>query len=772
MPILSHIRQRGFATWIVIALVAFGLAAALVSADWYTAEPRDALLKAEYVGRESCTECHQAEHQDFLGSHHDRAMELATEESVIGDFADTTFERLGVTTKFFRRDAEYWVNTEGPDGEYHDYQIKYTFGIDPLQQYMVEFPDGRVQVLRVSWDTHNEEWFYVPPPDAPDERLPPDDPTHWTGLAQNWNTMCADCHSTNLQKNYDLDSDSYTTTFSEIDVSCEACHGPGSLHIKLAKSRSLFWDRNHGFGLAKLKSKDSTPQIEACAKCHSRRSEVHPDFRPARPFGDFYNPSLLREGLYHADGQIMDEVYVHGSFLQSRMYREGVRCSDCHDPHSLQLKFKGNALCGQCHIPAKYDTPTHHHHKVDTPGASCVECHMPETKYMVVDPRRDHSIRVPRPDLTVAIGTPNACNNCHTKPYESAEWAAEKVVEWYGDKRPNDPHWSTAIAGGREADPSVQTEIIEAITRQTTPAIVKATLIELLAQYSAVEARLTVEDALNAPDSLVRQAAAANVSPRSPEHLVGLLSPLLSDPIRTVRIAAVVRLLGVPDTAFRNGPPEEFKLALDEYKQQLTMTSDRGGSHVMLSQLARREGDTATAAEEIRTAIRLQPYLTGPRAELAILLASTAGDQKEIDRLRREEIALMKRDVTLVPGSGDIRYRLGLLHYFVDELDNAERRVAEARELEPRNYQFELMLALLQQERYKRGEEQALKRAVDTLRRLNKLEPDRPEAESILRELYMLRQQRQAAVQREGGAAKSEPELSPDTERSAAEPSE
>lgn len=744
MSIFSSIRQRGIALWWVVSLGAVGLAITLITADWYSAEPIDALVNATYIGRESCIECHQAEHEEFVGSHHDRAMELATEEAVIGDFDDVVFERLGVTTKLFRRSDEYWVNTEGPDGEYHDYKIEYTFGVDPLQQYMVKFPDGRVQVLRVSWDTHKQEWFYVPPPDVPNERLLPDDPTHWTGLAQNWNTMCADCHSTDLQKNYELDTDSYATTFSEIDVSCEACHGPGSLHLKLAKSKSMFWDRNHGFGLAKLKSKDSTPQIETCAKCHSRRGEVHPDFRPGRPLSDYYDPSLLREGLYHADGQILDEVYVHGSFLQSRMHREGVRCTDCHNPHSLQLKFEGNALCGQCHVQAKYDTSAHHHHKAGTPGASCVECHMPETTYMVVDPRRDHSIRVPRPDLTVAIGTPNACNNCHTQPNESAEWAAEKVVAWYGPVRPGDPHWATAIAGGREADPEAQTEIIEAITRQNTPVIVKATLCELLAQYSSVEAQLTIKDALNSPHAIVRQAAIANVSARSPQHLVGMLLPLLSDPIRTVRIAAAVRLLSVPDDAYRNGPPAEFKAAVEEYKQQLRMTSDRAGSHVMLSQLASRQGDTTKAAEEIRTAIRLQPYLSGPRAELAQLLVRVGGDEQEVERLRREEIALLQRDVKMAPDSGEIRYRLGLLHYFVEELDSAEKRITEAREREPRSYQYELFLALLQQQRYKRGEEAAMDRAVRTLRRLNELAPDRPEAENILRELFALREQRQA----------------------------
>jgi formate-dependent nitrite reductase cytochrome c552 subunit len=208
-------------------------------------------------------------------------------------------------------------------------------------------------------------------------------------------------------------------------VSCETCHGPASLHVDLARDRSLFWDRRFGKGLHAIRSVSNQPEIDTCAQCHSRQvAAVAEGYRPGEPIDDYYEMALLEEGLYHADGQIQDEVFDVGSFLQSKMHAKGVRCSDCHNPHSLKLKFEGNALCAQCHVPAKYDTPAHHHHTMGTPGASCVECHMPATHYMVVDPRRDHSLRVPRPDLSVALGTPNACNNCHTKPEESAAWAA------------------------------------------------------------------------------------------------------------------------------------------------------------------------------------------------------------------------------------------------------------------------------------------------------------------------------------------------------------
>ncbi|WP_425395527.1 multiheme c-type cytochrome [Aeoliella sp.] len=739
--------RRGKLWFWLVALLSLVAVSGYAAIDWFSAKPPDALATAKYVGRSSCTECHQTEHNEFLGSDHDRAMELATDESVLGDFNDTQFERLGVTTKFFRRGDEFWVNTEGPDGEYHDYQIKYTFGIDPLQQYMVEFPDGRVQVLRVSWDTVENRWFYVPPPDVLDERILPDDPTHWTNIAQNWNTTCAECHSTDLKKNYDLATNTYHTTFSEIDVSCEACHGPASLHVELAESNSLFWDRRHGYGLAKIKSLDPTPQIETCAPCHSRRSEVHPDFRPGKKFANYYNTSLLREGLYHADGQIEDEVYVYGSFLQSRMHREGVRCSDCHNPHSLELKFEGNALCGQCHVPAKYDTPLHHHHKMDTPAASCVECHMPETSYMVVDPRRDHSIRVPRPDLTVSIGTPNVCNRCHDKAEETPEWAAAKVVEWYGPNRPDDPHWAPAIAGGRKGDPEAQVLIVEALQRKNTPGIVQATLCELLGQFPSQETNNALDKAMKSQDPLVREAAVFNRQLNLRERDVQKrIFPALADPVRTVRIAAVLRVLELPRQYVRQeGLPADFAPALAEYKTQLRLADERAETHLRLAAIAEWSGDEPEAIDELRTAVRLEPYRSGTRAELARHLSMQPGNEQEVLQLRKEEIELLRRDIELLPESGDIRYRLGMQLYLVDKLDDAESELTEALRLSPQNYSFALALALLQQKQYQLGDEEAINRAAKTLRIMHELNPDSPDAANITRELLQLGEQRRGS---------------------------
>ncbi len=236
--------KRPFSLVIAAAMVL--TAAGLIFADYWSSRPLD--VEASFVGRDACIECHRKEVDAFTGSHHDLAMDLATEQTVLGDFNDATLQHDGITSRMYRDGERFMVHTEGPTGDMEDFEVKYVFGWEPLQQYMVEFGRTdemddqeipRVQVLRVSWDTEKKEWFYLRPPDVAD-KLAPDDPLHWTGIAQRWQTMCAECHSTNLKRNFDPESERYHTTFSEIDVSCETCHGPGSLHVELAKSRSIF----------------------------------------------------------------------------------------------------------------------------------------------------------------------------------------------------------------------------------------------------------------------------------------------------------------------------------------------------------------------------------------------------------------------------------------------------------------------------------------------------------------------------------------------------
>jgi tetratricopeptide (TPR) repeat protein len=736
---------------IALTLVALGLTA-IVFADYWSAMPANA--KSTFVGRSSCIDCHQDQAAAFEGSHHDLAMDLATEDTVLGDFDDAIFEHDGLQNRLFRDGDRFMVHTEGESGEMEDFHVKYVFGVEPLQQYMVEFdrtddmPENevsRLQVLRISWDTTNKRWFYLRPPDVP-EKLEPDDPLHWTGVMQRWQTMCADCHSTDLKRNFDVRTASYHTTFSEIDVSCEACHGPGSMHVELANQDSLFWDRNHGYGLARLKGDDPEPQLQSCAPCHSRRGVLDPNFHAGEKYHDFYSLELLQPETYHDDGQIKDEVYVYGSFIQSKMYHKGIRCTDCHDPHSLELKHPGNETCTSCHQHAagKYDVPSHHHHAPGTAGAMCVNCHMPHTTYMDVDPRRDHSLRVPRPDLSVSVGTPNACSSCHvtdqlksfdaetresfaTKDYAAwqraadegneairaaieatDQWCDQACEKWYGAERKTPKHYAEPLARFRKGDRDSVDALLGFATASTDriPDIARATVVNELAMAGVGEAlaiaKTMAADVTEVPQ--VRSSAISVFLNTGPATAKRFLLPLLKDDSRLVRESATRVLLSAAYGEMNAQERSQVDLAVKEVEQSIMVASDRGGSHMNWGMICEQQGRLDEAIAAYETAMRLEPAMTGPRTNLTSVMERSmqqAPPQLQsqltlrIKELRAEEMVLLGRDAKLAPANPDIQYRYGLSLYLNGKYDESLRYLQRAVELAPDNPQFQLAVRLL-----------------------------------------------------------------------------
>ena len=368
-----------------------------------------------FVDESRCGSCHAAESRAWLRSHHAASMQVASAATVRGDFSNQSFNKGGVRARFFQRDGRFFVNTEGPDGHPADFEVKYTFGAEPLQQYLLALPRGRLQAFPIAWDVRGQHWFDLNPNAGTDHR----DDLHWTQPAYNWNFMCAECHSTDVRKNYDAAHDAYRTRFSQVNVGCQACHGPASRHLTVVEgAHTGSWGNDLGFTSAPMTSTQAA-QLDACGRCHSRRASVSGAYQYGRPLLDTHLPSLLDEGLYFADGQFQDEVYEYGSFLQSKMHAKGVRCSDCHEPHSLETRAPGNDLCTTCHndgAPSlrhaidvstlkhkNYDSPAHHFHPVGSPGAQCVSCHMPSRTYMTVQARHDHSLKIPRPDLSATL---------------------------------------------------------------------------------------------------------------------------------------------------------------------------------------------------------------------------------------------------------------------------------------------------------------------------------------------------------------------------------
>ena len=663
--------------------------------------------KAEYRGRESCRECHRKEYDLFQGSDHDMAMDLATSETVLGDFNNATFTHFGINSRFYISGDKYFVHTQGPNGM-EDYEISYVFGVRPLQQYLIAFPGGRYQCLPLCWDTRPAEkggqrWFHI----YQDEYIPPDDVLHWTRVTQNWNYMCAECHSTNLRKNYRYSEKTYHTTWSEIDVSCEACHGPGSEHIDWAErveagsSPDIYpnmglvvrlMDTDNAtwvFDPDSLTARRSVPRmsdelVQMCSRCHARRAVATEDYYHGGSLLDTHWPSLLEENLYFADGQIQEEVYVYGSFLQSKMYQAGVVCKDCHEPHSGQVFVQGNALCYRCHMATEYGSRKHHFHDPAREGASCFECHMPERTYMVVDPRRDHSIRIPRPDLSEKLGTPNACSKCHDD--KSIAWATRYLREWYGDDLLEQEHYGEIFWAGRQSYPeALEGLLILAGDRKRAP-MIRATAVSLLGNYPDARTTEMLRQTSIDPDPLIRFATLTIAQYAETEFIRDLAVPRLNDSVKLVRLMAANSLTAVPQNLIPAGSKEKLNAALEEYNQSLMINADHPSTHLNFGNLYLNTGNLEKAEASYREAIAIEPGLVAPYINLADLY-------RRMNRDEEGEIALQNA-LEKYPDLAPIHYSLGLLKVRQGANEEALQYLEKAARYDPDDPHYSYVYAI------------------------------------------------------------------------------
>lgn len=651
-------------------------------AVWWTQRPVEPVPLAgtdsatpgpDYVGGEACSECHAEQVRLWQNSHHDLAMQEAGAGTVLGDFSGKTFAYNGIVSSFYTRDGRFMVRTDGPDGELNDYPVKYTFGVTPLQQYLVQLPGGRLQALSIAWDARpaaegGQRWFHL----YAEEKVTHEDVLHWTRASQNWNSQCAVCHSTGLKKNYNSRNNTFDTRWSEIDVACEACHGPASSHIAWAgnKPDRQALDATKGLTVAleatagrqwtidpetgnavRNRPRNRDTEIEVCAPCHSRRSAISDSYIPGEPLLDHYRPALLDEGLYFPDGQIQDEVYVYGSFLQSRMYHAGVTCSDCHESHSLQLRKPGNNVCLQCHAGETYAAASHHFHAPDSAGAACVGCHMPARTYMTVDPRRDHSLRIPRPDLSAKLGTPNACNNCHAD--ETAQWAAARVEAWYGQAPVGYQTYAGALAAARGGEPAAAGLLADLIRDPQTPDIARATALAETGPYLGPDTLDLISTGLWHDDPLVRVATVDMLEGVPAGLRLQLVAPMLEDSLRAVRIEAARVLAGLPPHRPEGAQPAALEQGVEAYIHAQTVNAERPEAQVNLGNLYTGLGQPDKAEAAYSQAIALNPVFVPAYVNLADLYRAQGDDAQGEKVLRQALLA--------VPDNAELHYVLGLL---------------------------------------------------------------------------------------------------------------
>jgi len=630
---------------------------------------------AHFVGSQACAACHAAEQAAWASSHHRHAMEPAEPAAVLGDFGDVTFRYFGRTTRFFRQGRSFLITTENQQGKPETFKVAYTLGYAPLQQYLVAFDDGRIQALPFAWDTRprdkgGQRWFHL----YPDTNVTPTDPLFWTRPRQNWNHQCGDCHTTAFSKRFSDATGRFDSQWSELGDGCESCHGAGSAHVEAVQHGARGAEARRFVNGLHLQ----TEQLDQCGACHARRVRLREEPSHER-MHDTWRPELLREGLYFDDGQIKDEVFEVGSFLQSKMAARGIACSHCHDPHSTRLRKEGeeqgqaqgqaNALCTQCHDRQAFDTPRHHFHAAGTDGARCVSCHMPSRTYMVVHERRDHRIAVPRPDLSDSLGTPNACAACHAA--RGNAWAAAAIASHRSGRRqgPGGAEllgpalWSVrheqrdagALVGGLVANAAVSS-------------FAKASALADLGARAPETAAAIAQPLLRDADPWLRLGAVEALRAAPPQARASSLAPLSSDGARSVRLAVAPALAsGIA------APPAE-------YEAWLSANADRAEALVELANARQGAGDAAGARAAFERALR--------RDDSSIIAYLNFADYLRASGDDAAAQTLLRKACALYPDSADAHFALGMLLVRRGEVVGGVGELGRANELAPSNSQY------------------------------------------------------------------------------------
>lgn len=698
-----------------------------------------------FLGDEACKKCHVDAFKDWEGSHHDKAMEIATDSTVLGDFNDVKFTSQGVTSHFFKKNSEFYVNTEGPDGKYHDYKIEYTFGITPLQQYIVKFPDGHYQCLRTAWDTKKNIWYDL----YPDFKVVHSEWLHWSRGGLNWNTMCSDCHSTNVRKNYDFETHSYDTKYALINVSCEACHGPGKDHVEQANKLGGEYKFTNDLKMTKATSPKDL--VDDCARCHMRREQVSEFYNFEGSMLDHYFPQLIVENIYHPDGQILDEDYVYGSFVQSKMYHNNVTCTDCHNPHSTKLKFEGNALCIQCHVPEKYDTPTHHRHSMNTDSSQCINCHMTGKYYMGNDFRRDHSFRIPRPDLSVKYNTPNACTQCHTD--KSNEWALENFIKLYGEPKQN--HFSDLLAPGLRGDEHGLEDLIKLASDNSYPEIARASAVRGISNYMNPNSIDDMLKFLKDDSPLVKAATLDVLGTMQTNDYINYFLPLLKDPKRSVRVKAFFAIGTLNENQVPKEYAEVYKKVKKEFEINLNVTSDFVGGRIRKADYELKKGNLVGAIKGYESALEIDNINNLVRTNLANLYYRNSQFEKAeaafktiikqeptygetyysyallLAELNRTDDAIKQLLLAVkhMPNNTRSYYNLSLLYDKINDFKNAEAIAVKGLKIAPQNESLLYILAYL----YSKNNQN--EKAKNITKRLIELYPNNPDYRNLLNQI-------------------------------------
>lgn len=646
-------------------------------------------------GEVNCVACHQSAVSAWQQSDHAKAMAIATDKTVLGNFNNSTTTHFSQSARFYKNNQQFFMELKLGEKS-TSYQIQYTFGHYPLQQYLTKTSDGKFQVLPYSWDSRPEKsggqrWFVI----NDNSEILQTDRLHWQQPLQNWNGMCADCHSDGLKRNYNAEKAVFDTKFDNINVGCQSCHADMTEHASKNKQTNGLvaknsrnqpeivnkWLRKVGEKTASWHGKKRDNSfMDTCFACHSFRSPVTDGIDPSKAFLDQFSPSFITYPLYEVDGQIKEEVFVYGSFLQSKMYKAGVNCIDCHDPHTMQVKAQDNGLCLQCHSAEEFNQVSHFKHEVGSAGSMCVNCHMPTARYMGVDDRRDHSFKIPRPDLSIKHNTPNACTNCHED--KDNLWAANTLKAWHGKPKTLSITYADFLTL-QKGLPLNMNQHLAIIEDESLNDIVRATAIAALPNTTTELPNHLIKPWVASNKPLIRLAIAktGHLVPKNQRHLD--FSRLLSDEYQSIRVAAANHLVGN-----LNVDVKLLKSAFNELMTANDINKWRGEGHLNDSLVQFTLGKPNKVIAALKNAIKVDPYFSSSYINLADIYKAL-GDTVN-------EAKVFQQVLNAAPNDGLVHYSYGLFLIRNKAKEDAVAAFKQAVALDPSNSQFIYLYALAQ----------------------------------------------------------------------------
>lgn len=638
-----------------------------------------------------CAGCHAEQVALWQMSDHARSMQVADRAHVGASFDGEVVSYEGLTARFFEQDETYFVElTE--QGDTGIYAIRYTFGYYPLQQYLIAKGEDRLQVVPFAWDSRDQgeggqHWFHMEEARG-EARFARFD---WQQPLQNWNGMCADCHSSGLVRHYDVERDKFATQFSELNVGCLSCHTLPEQHETATTTRATSslgagWQRSPTEKVAHWVGQAGNHRLamDTCFACHSLRAPLTDRFVPGELFLDHFTPEWIQRPFYQGDGQIAEEVYVYGSFQQSKMYAAGVSCLDCHDAHSNQLKVSGNGLCLQCHNPQVYDLEAHHRHEKASTAAQCVTCHMPGKTYMGVDFRRDHRFAKPDPAVHQLTGSTDLCQDCHEDRWQ--QWMKSSKGTTALDEIDGSPisgrSMLNALRSGHQVDPLLGFKLTQDVELN---AIEQASALRMVSSEVIARRPDLLAAALSSSSDLLRLAAVQQAAYLPISLKPTMLAPLLDDARRAIRVAAA-RAMG---PAIKKAKPFGSAVhALKELDLSLAQTAWRGEGRLMLSAQALQFGDTSQAIKQLLKALDIDPFFIGIYLNLADIYRLTGDEAKVLETL--------DSGIKNISDAGPLLYSKALMLIRQGDYLGAVTQLQMASELDPLNpdYAFVRLLAL------------------------------------------------------------------------------